>query len=251
MTTRSALLLALVLGIALPLGAAEVPRARKTDPAADPPTLMVRPLKVLCQESFTKGMPPKPMWNPDLVGAWTVADGWLSGAERAKDHHAAVCFANVESLPAACIIRCRFRIGEADEAQIMGQGRNGDAQRVTFLLRMKRTGFGLAAIGDKTATPPEPDNVWFPETAQALDPNRWYRITLEVDGDEALAYTDDQHVTYVRHPVFLKQRWGISLRAGGVDRAASFTDVQLIAGEPDPGWAKVRARFPAPKTGGR
>ena len=237
------------------LGAADAPdrNAKKRAAAAEPTTLMVRPGRVLCQEDFTKGMPPKPMWNPDLVGAWSVVDGWLNGSERAKDHHAAVCFANVENLPAACIIRVRFRIGEANDVQIMGQGKNGEAQRVTFLLQMRKTGFGLAAMSDKTATPPEPDTKWFPEVAQALDPNRWYQITLELNGDEALAYTDEQHVGYVRHPVFAKQRWGISLRTNGLDRTGSFTDVQLIAGEADPAWEKLRARFAgaAAKAGGR
>lgn len=252
MTRSLALLLTLVASVRL--GAADAPdkNAKKRSEPASPTTSMVLERKVLVHEDFAKGMPPKPMWNPDLVGAWSVVDGWLNGTERAKDHHAAVCFANVENLPSACVIRVRFRIGEADDVQIMGQGKNGEAQRVTFLLQMRKTGFALAAMSDKTATPPEPDTKWFPEIAQALDPNRWYQITLELNGDEALAYTDEQHVGYVRHPAFAKQRWGISLRTNGLDKTGSFTDVQLIAGEPDPAWEKLRARFAgAAKTGGR
>lgn len=229
----------------IPLTAAESggTKKKKAEKTAVPVAHMVLEQKFLCQEDFSKGMPPKPLWNPDLVGAWTVVDGHLDGAEREKDHHAAVIFANVTALPAVSVVRFRFRLGEANDVQSMGQGVNDKSQRVTFLLQINQDGFRLAAMADKTADPAEKDHTWFPKVAQAFDRQSWYQMTLELNGDEALAWTDEQHVSYVRHPVFLKQRWGISLRTNGKDKVGSFADVWLTSGVVATGWEKLRLRF--------
>lgn len=244
MSLRLALLLIALFLVSLPGAEAANKKKKKKDDAPTAPVAhMVLEQKFLCQEDFSKGMPPKPMWNPDLVGAWTVTDGRLDGAEREKDHHAAVIFANVKDLPAASVIRFRFRLGEANDVQSMGQGENDKSQRVTFLLQINADGFRLAAMSDKTVDPVEKDHTWFPKVAHTFDRNTWYQMTLELNGDEALAWTDDQHVSYVRHPVFLKQRWGISLRTNGKDKTGSFDDVMLTSGVVDPGWEKLRPRF--------
>jgi hypothetical protein len=244
MLSRAAL--AWLLALALPLAAAEAAARKKDKKDAPPPgpvAHMVLEQKFLCQEDFAKGMPPKPMWNPDLVGAWSVVDGRLVGAEREQDHHAAVIFANVKDLPASCVIRFRFRLGEANDVSSMGQGEHDKQQRVTWLLQIDADGFRLAAMADKTADPVEKDHTWFPKVAQVFDRSTWYLMTLELNGDEALAWTDDQHASYVRHPVFLKPRWGISLRTNGKDRTGSFDDVWLTSGVAAPGWEKLRPRF--------
>lgn len=239
-----ALSLCLIVSL-IPLIAAEATKKKKkkaAEPAA-PMSHMVLEQQFLCQEDFSKGMPPKPTWNPDLVGAWTVTDGVLNGVEREQDKHAAVIFANVKDLPSTCVVRFRFRLGEANDVQSMGQGENDKRQRVTWLLQINQDGFTLAAMADKTVDPEEKSHTWFPKVTQSFDRQTWYQMTLELNGDEALAWTDEQHVSYVRHPVFRKPRWGISLRTNGRDKTGSFDDVMLTSGMVAPGWEKLRPRF--------
>jgi hypothetical protein len=245
------LILLIVLIALIPITAAESANKKKEkknkEPAA-PTSHMVLEKQFLCQEDFSKGMPPKPMWNPDLVGAWTVTDGILTGSEREKDKHSGVIFANVKDLPSTCVIRFRFRLGEMNYAEIMGQGEINKAQRVTFIMQIHPDGFRLGAMPDKHADPVENDLRWFPKVTQTLDRQTWYLMTLELNGDEALAWTDEQHVSYVRDPVFLKPRWGISLRANGKDKTGSYDDVWLTSGVVAPGWEKLRPRFEAAAT---
>ncbi len=239
-------LLAWMLLVFIPLTAAEAANKKKKTKEAEPAgpvAHMVLEQKFLCQEDFSKGMPPKPMWNPDLVGAWTVTDGVLNGAEREQDHHAAVIFANVRDLPSSCVIRFRFRLGDMNYAEMMGQGEINKGQRVTFIMQIHTDGFSLGAMPDKYADPVEKNLRWFPKITQTFDRQTWYLMTLELNGDEALAWTDDQHVSYVRDPVFLKPRWGISLRANGKDKIGSYDDVWLTSGVVAPEWEKLRPRF--------
>lgn len=84
------------------------------------------------------------------------------------------------------------------------------------------------------------NHTWLP----LIEPrNTWYQMMLAANGDEALAWTDEQHVSYVRHQVFMKQRWGISLRTNGKDKTGSFDDVMLTSGVVAPGWERLRPRF--------
>ncbi len=209
---------------------------------AKPVAHMVIEKRFLCKEGFADALPDA-IWNAKQYGTWTLVDGRLDGAEREKDHHTAVAYLNVGSLPACCVIRFRFRLGEAREAAIMGQAGSGDQQHPTFMLAVDHGGFGLVAMPDRTATPPEPVPTCFPRVSAAIDGAAWHLMTLEIAGDEALAYLDDQHVGYARHPAFLKARWGISLRATGADQPVSFDDVWLSAGALDPRWNQARQDF--------
>lgn len=216
--------------------------ARKKKPTTPPGPVahMVLEQKWFCKEDFAKGLPAKPQWNPAL-GAWSVVDGWLTGNEVAESHHSSVLFINETALPDAMVMRFDFRLGMAKSISVMGQGLNGSQQRVTFLLDINPTGFCLATMSDGTVMPKE-ETVWLPRCAQHFD-GATATMTLEIAGDEALAWTDEQHATYARHATFAKPRWGVSLRTNGVDLKASFKNVWLTGGVIDPGWDKLRPRF--------
>ncbi len=222
---------------------ATAPLAKKKKPATPPGPVahMVLEQKWLCREDFAKGLPPKPQWNPAL-GASSVIDGWLTGNEVEASHHSSVLFINETALPDAMVMRFDFRLGIAKSISVMGQGVNGSQQRVTFLLDINPTGFCLASLSDGTVVPKE-ETVWFPRCAQHFDGATASTMTLEIAGDEALAWTDEQHATYARHATFAKPRWGVSLRTNGVDLSASFRNVWLTGGVIDPGWDKLRPRF--------
>ncbi len=206
-----------------------------------PQAHMVHESSWICKEDFAKGLPPKPQWNPAL-GAWAVVDGWLTGHELAESHHSSVLFINETTLPTAMVMRFDFRLGDAKGISVMGQGVNGSAQRVTFLLDINPSGFAFASMSDKTVMPAE-ETVWLARCAQHFDGAVATTMTLEIADDEALAWTDDQHATYARLPAFAKPRWGVSLRTGGVDLSASFGNVWLTGGVIDPGWSQLRPRF--------
>ena len=242
MTRALGLLLVLAAGHAQALQAAEAADRPGRKEAEKPVAHMVLEKRTLVRETFANPLSDA-VWNARQYGTWTLIDGRLDGAEREKDHHTAVAHLNVGSLPAFCVIRFRFRLGEAREVAIVGQGANGDQQRPTFMLAVDRNGFGLVAMPDRTVKPVEPVPTCFPRVSVGLDATTWHLMTLEIAGDEALAYSDDQHATYVRHAAFLKPRWGISLRAAGVDRPASFDDVALSAGVIDPHWSQLRRGF--------
>ncbi len=219
------------------------PSAKKKKPTtpSGPVAHLVLEQKWYCKEDFAKGLPPKPQWNPAL-GAWGVVDGWLTGNEVAESHHSSVLFINETALPDAMVMRFDFRLGMAKSISVMGQGVNGSQQRVTFLLDINPTGFCLASLADGTVMPKE-ETVWLPRCAQHFDGATATTMTLEIAGDEALAWTDEQHATYARHAAFAKPRWGVSLRTNGVDLQASFKNVWLTGGVIAPGWDALRPRF--------
>jgi hypothetical protein len=226
--------------VATPAAAAGA-KKKKPAPAPGPVAHLVLEQKWFCKEDFAKGLPPKPQWNPAL-GAWSVVEGWLTGNEVAASHHSSVLFINETALPDAMVMRFDFRLGLAKSISVMGQGVNGVQQRVTFLLDINPNGFCLASMSDNTVMPKE-ETVWLPRCAQHFDGLTATTMTLEIAGDEALAWTDEQHATYARQPAFAKPRWGVSLRTNGVDLSASFRNVWLTGGVIDPGWDMLRPRF--------
>ena len=140
------------------------------------------------------------------------------------------------------LIRFDFRLGDAKDVRLM-TGSNGHYNTV---LHLRPDHFFLQTAQDKSVP-------YFSyrhgECAFDFDPERWYSMTVEFIGDEAIAHLDHQHVIHAKHPIVDQERHYLAFQVD--QHAAQFDNLQVFTAKASRGAGralvnKARGRFKVP-----
>lgn len=200
--------------------------------AADLKPLMVQPGAVLLDESFAKPLDTN-KWAV-AVGAWSVENGVLVGAERPADHHAAVIKTPFSNLVAA--VQFSFMLKGESTFNFSVNDPSGHNSRVvvnanSIVMRKdldKKDARSYAPVLD--------------ECAAKLAPDQWHTMLVEINGEEMLARIDDSLFLYGSHPGINKEKRDFGFPVMG---NAQFDNVKVWAGAPSPSWSAEKAKLVA------
>ena len=181
--------------------------------------------KTLVEEHFAATTLPTAWTAPK--GTWTVVDGALEGREKPEDEHNAV-FLSKQTLPATLVPKTDVRFDGA--TALLFNGPAGHVCRVTM------TPNGFTLTGDKDKKDDADKAAVLAKVEQKFTAGEWYHLTIEITGDEMLAWTDATHVGYGRNAKIARDKSavGISLakQSGRID------NLIISAAEPDAAWAE-------------
>jgi len=132
------------------------------------------------------------------------------------------------------VISFSFSFRGAEEIRLV----SGTPGKYNFVVRLRRDHFRVNTAGD-SAVPYLPSIQG--ECAFRFDPGKWYRLQVEVLGDELLARIDDDHFVIGRHPIINRERSYFAFQVDGP--SAAFDKVRLNKGGAVDGWSLRRAEL--------
>jgi hypothetical protein len=189
--------------------------------------LMTERGKLLFSDDLNQ--PPGKEWI-GKPGQWEIVDGALQGAERAADMHGAVRRHPIDFRDA--VIQYDFRLLGARQSSLSLNSAAGHVARVL----LRPNGFTVqrdAQKGGEKARVLETRSV-------ALEPGRWYTLTLELLGDEMVAQVDGR-VAFGADPLVAGPKTNFGFTVSG--QAAQFRNLRVWAAGPNPTWAGTKKRL--------
>lgn len=118
-----------------------------------------------------------------------------------------------------CMIRFDFRLGDAQDVRLM----TGSGGHYNTVLHLRPDHFFLQTAQDQSVPY---FSYQHDECAYDFDPGRWYTITIEFLGDEAIAHLDHEHLVHARHPIIDRKREYFAIQVD--EHAAEFDNVQIL-----------------------
>ncbi|QDV18120.1 hypothetical protein Pan153_27770 [Gimesia panareensis] len=133
-------------------------------------------------------------------GEWTVAEGVLVGKELPADKHAAVL---TWKLPHQnSMLRCSFQLKDAKFFHLSLNHPKGHLFRVIIDEK------GMILRTDKDKKDPQSKPITLAKAQGKLDPNKWYTLQLEMQGDKAVAQLDNGMKVEGQHASLDKKKTG-------------------------------------------
>jgi hypothetical protein len=183
--------------------------------------------KTLVEERFDTSTLPAAWTTPK--GAWTVVEGALEGREKAEDDHNAV-FLSKLALPSTLVMKADIRFDGAAAIALLFNGPTGHVCRVTF------TPSGFTLIGDKDKKDEADKAAVLAKVEQPLTAGEWYHVTIEITGEEMLAWTDAKHVGYGRNAKIAREKSAVGISLSKV--SGRIDNLVISSAEPDPMWTE-------------
>lgn len=138
------------------------------------------------------------------------------------------------------VISFSFSFRGAEEIRLM----SGTSGKYNFVILLRRDHFRVNTASDSTV--PHLPSIQG-ECAFRFDPEKWYRLQVEVLGEEILARIDDEHFVVGRHPIIDRERSYFAFQVDGP--SAAFDRIRLSKGTAVDGWAERRARLEKAQAG--
>ncbi len=138
------------------------------------------------------------------------------------------------------VISFSFSFRGAEEIRLM----SGASGKYNFVILLRRDHFRVNTASDSTV--PHLPSIQG-ECAFRFEPEKWYRLQVEVLGEEILARIDDEHFVVGRHPIIDRERSYFAFQVDGP--SAAFDRVRLSKGAAVDGWAERRARLEKAQAG--
>lgn len=125
-------------------------------------------------------------------GAWTIEEGVLVGKELPADKHAAVLTWKLPHQNSA--LRCSFQLKDAKFFHVSLNHSKG------HLFRVIVDESGMILRTDKDKKNPKSKALTLAQAKTKLDPNKWYTLQLEMQGDKVVAQIDNGLKVEGQHP---------------------------------------------------
>lgn len=125
-------------------------------------------------------------------GEWTVADGVVTGREKAEEHHAAVLTCKVPNHNSA--IQVSFQLGDAKFFHLSFNKKRG------HLFRVMITPGQIVLRTDKPNRTSKSRPVTLARSKTKFQPGKWYTLLVEVRGNDVVVQTDNGVVLKGSHP---------------------------------------------------
>ncbi|MDA9778619.1 sulfatase-like hydrolase/transferase [Rubripirellula sp.] len=118
-----------------------------------------------------------------------------------------------------CVIRFDFRLGDAKDVRLM----TGSGGHYNTVLHVRPDHFFLQTAQDQSIPY---FSFQYEECAYSFDPHRWYTITVEFLGDEAIAHLDHDHIVHAQHPIIDRKRDYFAIQVD--EHAADFDNIEIL-----------------------
>ena len=133
-------------------------------------------------------------------GEWTVEEGVLVGKELPADKHAAVLTWKLPSRNS--MLRCSFQLKDAKFFHVSLNHPKG------HLFRVMIDKNGMILRTDKDKQNPQSKPITLAQAKGKLDPNKWYTLQLEMQGDKAVAQLDNGMKVEGQHASLASKKTG-------------------------------------------
>lgn len=133
-------------------------------------------------------------------GEWTVSEGLLVGKELPADKHAAVLTWKLPNRNS--MLRCSFQLKDAKFFHLSLNHPKG------HLFRVMIDKNGMILRTDKDKKDPNSKPITLAKAQGKLDPNQWYTLQLEMQGDQVVAQLDNGLKVAGQHPSLDSQKTG-------------------------------------------
>lgn len=200
--------------------------------AAEVKPLMLERASVLLDDSFAASLDTN-RWTI-AIGAWSVSNGVLVGAEREADHHAAVvktAFTNVSA-----VIQFRFMLKGKSSFSLSVNDETGHNSRVT----VSALDTTLRKDADKKDV--RTFSAVLDNAGSGLAPDTWYTMTVEMHRDEVLARIGDAIVLLGSHPGINRDKKDFGFPVSG---EVHFDDVKVWLGKESTQWQSEKQKLAA------
>ena len=189
---------------------------------------LTKPAKALIEEDFTPGRISDRWFFTEW---WTARGGILLRNDLPGENKR--LFWKKPAYKDA-VISFSFSFRGAEEIRLM----SGTPGKYNFVLRLRRDHFRLNTASD-------PGAAHLPsiqgECPFRFEPQRWYRLQVEVLAEEILARIDDEHFVVGSHPIIDRARSYFALQVDGP--SAAFDNIRLLGGTAAGGWSARRAKL--------
>jgi hypothetical protein len=177
--------------------------------------LLATPKNLHFGDHFSKGQVSEKWW---FQKEWEVDNGILRRNDVAGQNKR--LFYKEPNFKDA-VIRFEFRFDQAKDIRLV----TGASGHYNTVLHIRRDHFYLQTAMDDRGP-------WFSmrhgECAYDFKPGKWYVMTVEFIGDQAVAHLDHEHLVYAKHPIIDQERTYFAFQ---VDQAgASLDNLQVFGG---------------------
>lgn len=177
------------------------------------PPLITEKRQLYFAEHFNPSQLSKRLW---YSADWKAEDGVLKRLETGT-RNARIFLRDAKFNDS--VIRFDFRMGSVRDIRML-TGSNGPYNTV---LHIRPDHFFLQTAKDESIPC---FSYRHGECAFQFQPGKWYTMTVEFLGDEAVAHIDSDHVVHARHPIINRQRTYFALQVD--QHAAEFDNVQIF-----------------------
>jgi arylsulfatase A len=177
------------------------------------PPLLTEPRQLYFAEHFNPNHLSERLWyNAD----WKADNGVLKRIESgSRDTRIFLRDAEYRDT----VIRFDFCLGDAQDVRLM----TGSGGHYNTVLHLRPDHFFLQTAKDESMPC---FSYRHGECAYDFDPDRWYTMTVEFLGDEAIAHLDHQHLVRAKHPIIDRTREYFALQVD--QHAVEFDNVQIL-----------------------
>ncbi len=201
-------------------------------PVSGPATHLFKPTHVLSHPTLEEPLGKE--WSV-ARGAWTPADGVITGVQIPAQHHPAVL--HIFTGPANMAIECDFKLPKATSTLSLGCDGSSHVGRIVIMPK-------LVFLAQNSKNPATNKPGMYPLSKQVVDlkPGEWQHLRLEYSGDKLAAWVNDTSLT-AEHPYLAtpKKQWGFAVSDGVQLRHIKVSSDQPMPPLPPP------APKPAPK----
>ncbi|NNE92511.1 MAG: sulfatase-like hydrolase/transferase [Verrucomicrobiales bacterium] len=177
------------------------------------PPLLTEMRQLYFADHFTPGLVSERLW----YGSDFVAEDGLLKRVKNGSNSTRIFLRDAEY--SDVVIRFDFRRGESKDLRLM-TGSHGPYNTV---IHIRPDHFFIQTAKDPTGP-------YFSfrhgECAFEFEPDRWYSMTIEFSGEEAVAHIDRDHLARAKHPMIAKQRTYLALQVD--DAAAEFDNFMVF-----------------------
>lgn len=185
----------------------------QVDARSPSPPLLVESRELYFAEHFNPNHLSERLWyNAD----WKAEDGVL---KRVPTGNATTRIFLRDAEYRDCRIQFDFRLGDAQDVRLM----TGSGGHYNTVLHLRPNQFFLQTAKDESVP-------YFSyrhgQCAFDFAPDRWYSMTVEFLGDEAIAHLDHDHIVHAKHPIIDRKREYFALQVD--QHEAQFDNVQIL-----------------------
>ncbi len=203
--------------------------------ATDGTPLLCTKSKLVFEESFSADKLDS-RWSA-AKGDWKIVDGALQGSELKEDMHAASIRTDVE-LPGTLILQFDFKFDGGNTIHCSFNGR-GHICRATI------TSQGFVLKGEKVKNDDADKAVTVGQVQQEFVKGKWYKMQIEIDGEEFVARVNDGPIAFGSHAKVAREKTNFGFPMAGV--SSQIDNIKIWSATSNPDWAATKKRLPANK----
>jgi len=209
---------------------ADCATANENEANIEPSPLMTRKGQLIFSEDFAGADIDKKWVRPK--GNWSIVAGALQGGERKEDHYSGSCKVDFEAHDV--IVQFDLLFNGASKANFAIDSPKGHIGRLTIAPN------GFTVQKDASSTDESDGRRVLDTSAFDFQAGQWYSMTVEICGEEILAWIDDRHFVVGSDPKFKREKSRIAFGVHG--EFIRIDNVKAYVATSNPDWPATKSR---------